>query len=79
MGLAFDKSGKLNTAGVDNQMRKITAAGAVSLFATGGGTLTYIAVTDDAGRPLPLPPANVPELSASLLSLATIMGMRRRG
>jgi streptogramin lyase len=76
VGLAFDTSGSLYAAGLSGEIEKIATDGTVSHFAT--TTYTYpslfIAVTDDAGNPLLLPPAGVPEpASAILLLLAFVI------
>ncbi|TWU27401.1 virginiamycin B lyase family protein [Bythopirellula polymerisocia] len=57
VGLAFDSSGNLYAAGLSGEISKITPDGTVSLFATATNeSLLYIAVTDDLGNPLVLPP-----------------------
>jgi sugar lactone lactonase YvrE len=58
-GLAFDSSGNLYAAGDGGKVSRITATGAVSPFASGPNSFSYIAVTDDAGHPLALPPATL--------------------
>ena len=78
VGLAFDSAGTLYEGGVDHQIRKISATGVVSPFATGSDTFTYLAFTDDAGNRLSLP---VPEpASAAILALSVLWaaGVRRR-
>jgi sugar lactone lactonase YvrE len=59
IGLAFDTTGNLYAAGVGAKINKITPNGTVSYFASGTSTLTYIAVTDDTGHPLAVPPATL--------------------
>jgi hypothetical protein len=56
VGLAFDSSGNLYAAGLSGEISKITPDGAVSHFATVTFAGLYIAVTDDAGHPLTVPP-----------------------
>ncbi len=57
VGLAFDSNGNLYAAGLSGEVSKITPDGTVSLFATATNqSLLYIAVTDDLGHPLALPP-----------------------
>jgi streptogramin lyase len=59
-GLAFDGSGNLYVTDVNSPsgVHKITPAGAVSVFTVSAEeSFLYIAVTDDAGHPLALPPA----------------------
>ena len=73
VGLAFDTGGILYAAGVGAQISKITPTGVVSPFVSGATTFTYVAVTDDAGRPLPLPPVNVPEPRTVLLLFAALL------
>ena len=68
--LAFDSSGNLYASQADlGQISKITSAGVVSIFASDIVSPTFIAVTDDAGHPLTLPPVSVPEPSSIVLAL----------
>ena len=58
-GLAFDTSGNLYAAGLSGEISKITADGTVSHFATANYAALFIAVTDDTGHPLAVPPATL--------------------
>jgi sugar lactone lactonase YvrE len=59
VGLAFDSSGSLYAAGLSGQISKITPDGTVSYFATANYAALFIAVTDDAGHPLAVPPVTL--------------------
>ncbi len=59
VGLAFDSSGNLYAAGLSGEIDKITTDGRVSHFATATTSALFIAVTDDAGHPLAVPPATL--------------------
>jgi streptogramin lyase len=59
VGLAFDSSGNLYAAGLSGEISKIASDGTVSHFATATTSALYIAVTDDAGHPLAVPPATL--------------------
>jgi sugar lactone lactonase YvrE len=60
VGLAFDSQGNLYEAGVLGQVHKITPNGAVSLFASDfNESFLHIAMTDDSGQRLALPPATL--------------------
>ena len=58
-GLAFDSIGNLYAADLGGQISKITPDGTVSYFATGNYAALFIAVTDDTGHPLAVPPATL--------------------
>ena len=77
IGLAFDSAGNLYEGGVDNAVRKITPAGVVTPFATDANSagFTFLAFTDDAGRPLAVP---VPEPSCAALAaiVSLVVGTR---
>jgi hypothetical protein len=60
VGLAFDTSGNLYEVGLNGKVSKITSNGTVSPFANNLYSGLFIAVTDDAGNPLPLPPTSIP-------------------
>jgi sugar lactone lactonase YvrE len=63
-GLAFDSAGNLYVANQgSSSIAKFTPAGAGSVFATNGiHGPTFLAFTDDSGKPLPLPPALAPRI-----------------
>ena len=75
IGLAFDGSGNLYVGGVSGTINKITSSGMVSLLASGTDAFTYLAVTDDAGHPRPLPPFTVPESSSFVLVVLAFAGL----
>jgi hypothetical protein len=68
-GLAFDTSGNLYAAGLSGEIEKIATDGTVNHFATTTVPSLFIAMTDDAGNPLLLPPAGVPEPATMTLLL----------
>lgn len=69
-GLAFDSAGNLYVACQGGPViEKFTPGGAGSTFASGGGLSgpTFLAFTDDAGNPLPLPPIARPPLQWNIV------------
>ena len=59
-GLAFGTTGILYATDLSGEVHKIAPNGTVSLFASvAAESFLYLAVTDDAGHPLALPPATL--------------------